>query len=87
MQNTVLVKWDIVQKIGKYERFTRRTSKVAAHVPSCMTLKEGDHVIIGECRKLSRTKSFVVLGKKGVGKKKIVEEPTKKKAKNKEGKK
>jgi small subunit ribosomal protein S17 len=64
MQNTVVVKWDIIQKLRKYERFRRRTSKVTAHVPSCMSVHEGDMIVIGECRKLSKTKSFVVLGKK-----------------------
>ncbi len=65
MQNTVIVKWEFIEKIGKYERFTRRTTKVAAHVPKCMTLHEGDTVVVAECRKLSRTKNFVVVGKKG----------------------
>ena len=87
MQNTVIVEWEFIQKIGKYERFTRRTSKVAAHVPSCMALKEGDAVVIGECRKLSKTKSFVVLGKKGETKLIKAEEPIAKKKKDKGGKK
>lgn len=88
MQNTVLVQWEFIQALGKYERFTRKTSKVAAHVPGCLTLKEGDIVLIGECRKLSKTKSFVVLGKKQAKSKDLkTEDPTKKKEKKKGGKK
>lgn len=64
MQNTAIVKWEFIRKLRKYERFMRRTSKIAAHVPPCMSIHEGDKVLIGECRKLSKTKTFVVLGKK-----------------------
>jgi small subunit ribosomal protein S17 len=65
MQDTVIVKWEFIEKLGKYERFNRKTSKVSAHVPECMTVHEGDKVLIGECRKLSKTKAWVVIGKKG----------------------
>lgn len=49
-----------VRKVPKYERYEKRRSKIHAHVPSCLTVKEGDRVTIAECRKLSRTKAFVV---------------------------
>ncbi|MEM0363776.1 MAG: 30S ribosomal protein S17 [Sulfolobaceae archaeon] len=47
----------------KYKRYERRRSRIHAHVPPCIDVKEGDRVIIGECRPISKSKSFVVLGK------------------------
>ena len=61
--NTVIVGWDYHHYIPKYERFERRRSKVAAHNPPCIHAKEGDTVIIAECRPLSKTKHFVVVAK------------------------
>jgi len=65
MKNTVVVKWEFIKKRGKYERFVRKTAKVAAHNPECVGAKEGDKVMLGECRRLSKTKQFVVLARKG----------------------
>jgi small subunit ribosomal protein S17 len=49
-----------VRKIPKYERYEKRRSKIHAYVPPCLVVKEGDKVEIAECRKLSKTKAFVV---------------------------
>ncbi|RLG67396.1 30S ribosomal protein S17, partial [archaeon] len=38
-------------------------SRIPAHSPPCLDIKEGDIVKIGECRPLSKTVHFVVLGK------------------------
>ena len=48
----------------KYKRYERRTSRIHARVPSCLDVKEGDRVIIGETRPLSKSVSFVVLVKR-----------------------
>lgn len=50
----------------KYKRYERRRSRIHVHVPPCLNVKEGDNVIIGECRPVSKSVSFVVLGKVGV---------------------
>jgi len=50
--------------IPKYERYEKRTSKYKAHLPPCIEVKEGDEVVIMECRPLSKTKSFVVVERK-----------------------
>ncbi|HEV8289616.1 MAG TPA: 30S ribosomal protein S17 [Candidatus Norongarragalinales archaeon] len=47
-------------KVLKYERFEKRRSKLHAHVPPCIEVNEGDRVRAEECRKLSKTKNFVV---------------------------
>ena len=65
MQKTVTVEIPRVRKVPKYERYLKSTSKLHAHNPPCIAAKAGDRVKIAECRRLSKTKSFVVLQKLG----------------------
>jgi small subunit ribosomal protein S17 len=60
---TVIVQWDHLQYVPKYERYERRRTRVAAHNPVCISAKESDIVRIAECRPLSKMKSFVVIEK------------------------
>jgi small subunit ribosomal protein S17 len=62
-KNTIIVEREYLQYIPKYERYERRTSKLNAHIPPCMDAKVGDKVRIGECKKISKTKSFVLIEK------------------------
>jgi small subunit ribosomal protein S17 len=64
MSNTVVVRRGYIRKIPKYERFERRASKLHAHNPPCIAARVGDRVRIMECRRLSKTKSFVVVQKR-----------------------
>lgn len=57
---TVTVSWERRRFVPKYERYEKRSSKVKAHVPEGMTVREGDTVRIKECRPISKTKHFVV---------------------------
>lgn len=57
---TVTVMREIVVYIPKYERYKKLRSKVHAHNPEWINAKENDIVKIGETRKISKTKSFVV---------------------------
>ncbi|KAK4857568.1 hypothetical protein QYF36_002801 [Acer negundo] len=50
-----------VVSLLKYQRYEKRKSNIPAHVSSCIRVKEGDHVIIGQCRSLSKTFRFNVL--------------------------
>jgi len=61
MQKTVTVERNITRKVPKYERYKKVRTKIKAHNPLCINAKEGDFVRIGETRKLSKTKNFVVL--------------------------
>ena len=61
--NTAIVEWDYYHHIPKYERYERRKTRVAAHLPRCIETRVGDAVKIGECRPLSKTKRFVVIEK------------------------
>jgi small subunit ribosomal protein S17 len=62
-EKTVVVRWSYTHFISKYERFERRSTKVAAYNPDCIDAKIGDTVKISECRPLSKTKTFVVIEK------------------------
>lgn len=65
MARTVTVELERMRWVAKYERYERRTSKYHAHNPPCISAKAGDRVKIMECRRLSKTKSFVVVQKLG----------------------
>jgi small subunit ribosomal protein S17 len=52
--------------VKKYSRYEKRRSRVHAHVPSCISIKEGEEVVAAECRPISKTVSFIVVGKAGV---------------------
>ncbi|MBN2042515.1 MAG: 30S ribosomal protein S17 [Candidatus Aenigmarchaeota archaeon] len=63
--NTVRVEWGFHDFIQKYQRYEKKKSKVSAHNPPCIRAREGERVVIAECRSLSKTKHFVVVHKKG----------------------
>jgi len=65
MNRTVIVERDYYKKLKKYERSKRLTSRIPAHNPPCMNAKVGDKVRIMECRKISKTVSFVITEKLG----------------------
>jgi len=63
MDKTVIVKREYLHHIAKVMRYERRHSRIPSHAPPCIELKEGDRVIIAECRPISKTVSFVVVEK------------------------
>ncbi len=60
-RHTVVVEWGYTHLVPKFERYERRKSSVVAYNPPCMRARDGDEVIIAECRPLSKTKNFVVV--------------------------
>jgi small subunit ribosomal protein S17 len=60
MSKVVDVEWSFLRYMPKFERYEKRRTKVKAHNPPCMDVREGDSVRIVECRPLSRTVKFVV---------------------------
>ena len=60
-KNSVVIERAKVQYIQKYERYARRKSRIAAHNPECIGAKVGDRVEVGECRRISKTKSWTVV--------------------------
>ena len=62
MKRTIIVRHDYFHYVSKYNRYEKRHKNIAAHVsPAFRQLKEGDQVVIGECRPLSKTVRFNVL--------------------------
>lgn len=61
MQKSCTVEWAWRKHLPKYERYESRRTKVKAHCPECLGVKEGDIVRIVACRPLSKTKNFVVV--------------------------
>ncbi|KAK1269295.1 40S ribosomal protein S11 [Acorus gramineus] len=59
MNRTIIVRRNYLHYVKKYQR--QRHSNIPAHVSPCFRVKEGDHVIIGQCRPLSKTVRFNVL--------------------------
>ena len=60
-QKTAIIEREYFHYVPKYERYERRRSRISAHNPPCINAKVGDRVKIAECRRLSKTKSFVVI--------------------------
>jgi small subunit ribosomal protein S17 len=63
----VVVSHEYLHYDEKYRRYERRRKKIHAHLPDCIKVIPGQRVVIGECRPLSKTVRFVVLGVKGGG--------------------
>jgi len=64
-RNTVIIRRNYVQFIKKYQRYERRNTRLACHLPDCLKneINLGDLIRVGESRKLSKTKAFIVLEK------------------------
>ncbi len=59
-KKTAIVERPRLIYLTKYKRYAKTRSRYAAHNPSCINAQVGDKVKIGECRKLSRTKTWTV---------------------------
>ncbi|MCX8158569.1 MAG: 30S ribosomal protein S17 [Candidatus Diapherotrites archaeon] len=64
MPKGAVVEKILTQYIPKYERYKKVKSKLTVHNPPCINAQRGDIVTIAECRKLSKTKSFVIIEKR-----------------------
>ncbi|MCW1311223.1 MAG: 30S ribosomal protein S17 [Candidatus Rehaiarchaeum fermentans] len=57
---TVVVQWIKAKKLSKYNIYMKERKRVLAHNPPCINAKEGDEVVIKECRPISKWKKFVI---------------------------
>jgi small subunit ribosomal protein S17 len=57
----VVVSHEYPRPVSKYKRFERSRSNMHAYLPECIDVKEGEEVRIAECRRVSKTVSFVVI--------------------------
>ncbi len=65
MQRTVVVERNYLRYLQKFERYEKRTRRMLAHAPPCLSLAPGSRVTMMECRPLSKTVSFVVIQNRG----------------------
>jgi small subunit ribosomal protein S17 len=56
-----VVEMEYLHMVPKFNRGERRRSRVSAHIPPCIEVRDGDSVTLGECRPLSKTIAFVVV--------------------------
>ena len=61
MKRTIVVRRDYLKWVPKYQRYEKKHRNVPAHISPAFEVKEGDEVVIGECRPLSKTVRFNVL--------------------------
>ena len=61
MHRTLVVRRDYMHFIKKYSRYEKRHGNISAHVSPAFRAREGDTVVIGQCRPLSKTVRFNVL--------------------------
>lgn len=63
MKKGVVIEFEKIYKIPKFERFAKKKTKIRAHNPDCIKARIGDMVLIGETRPISKIKRFVVIKK------------------------
>jgi small subunit ribosomal protein S17 len=64
-QRRVVIEFERMVYISKYERYKKSKTKLHARLPSCLEneIKVGDLIRIQECRPLSKIIHFVVIKK------------------------
>ena len=60
-KRTVVIQKELPIYFKKFKRYGRSKNKIHAHVPSNISVQEGDHVIAAECKPISKSLSFVVV--------------------------
>jgi small subunit ribosomal protein S17 len=60
-KNTAIIERDITRYFAKYQRRAKERSHITAHLPGCMKVSAGDMVVLGETRKISKTKAWTVM--------------------------
>ncbi len=61
----VVIEFERMIYVRKYERYTKAKTKIHARLPTCMEnqINIGDLIMVQECRPLSKIIHFVVIGK------------------------
>ena len=59
----IVIEFERIVRIRKYERYMKRKTRIHARLPECKENKVnvGDYVLVGECRPLSKMIHFVYL--------------------------
>tara|TARA_Y100000310_G_C20371678_1_gene663800 strand:- start:250 stop:627 length:378 start_codon:yes stop_codon:yes gene_type:complete len=77
---SAIVEWGRLKFIPKYERYTKKKTRIQVHNPECMDIKDGENVEIKECKPLSKTKRFVITKRVEKVKKEKIRELTEEKS-------
>ena len=57
---TVVIRRDYLHYIKKYNRYEKRHKNLSAHVSPALTVKEGDMVVVGQCRSVTVNPPFAL---------------------------
>ncbi|KAG0510868.1 MAG: 30S ribosomal protein S17 [Nitrosopumilales archaeon] len=60
-KNTIVLQKESLVYFTKFKRYARSKNTIHAYKPSCIDVEEGDLVLTGECRPISKSVSFVVV--------------------------
>lgn len=60
-KQTITLQKDAPIYFSKFKRYARGTSTIHAHVPECISVETGNHVLTAECRPISKSVSYVVV--------------------------
>mmetsp|Transcript_237 Transcript_237/g.203 ORF Transcript_237/g.203 Transcript_237/m.203 type:complete len:156 (+) Transcript_237:74-541(+) len=61
MTRTIIIRRNYLHYISKYNRFEKRHQNTPVHISPAFRVKEGDMVVCGQCRPLSKTVRFNVI--------------------------
>jgi len=60
-KQTVTLQKETPVYFSKFRRYARSKSTIHAHLPNCIDVQDGDHVIAAECRPISKSVSYVIV--------------------------
>jgi len=60
-RQTITLQKELPVYFNKFKRYARSKNTIHAHVPECMDVELGDHVLTAECRPISKSVSYVVV--------------------------
>ncbi len=60
-KQTITLQKDAPIYFSKFKRYARGKSTIHAHVPGCINVEAGNHVLTAECRPISKSVSYVVV--------------------------
>jgi small subunit ribosomal protein S17 len=60
-RQTITLQKESPMYFSKFKRYARSKNTIHAHVPECMDVESGDHVLTAECRPISKSVSYVVV--------------------------
>lgn len=60
-RQTITLQKEAPVYFSKFKRYARSKNTIHAHVPECMDVSAGDHVLTAECRPIAKSVSYVVV--------------------------